>query len=95
MMSQLKVGIRNLFRLKKENKAIKDRLIRGIRNIFEHEEESYYKPVRVGKFSSNNYFEYKNKGDRKTLSVKKYLNKIRPYLKDIINNLKNLINNNN
>ena len=28
------------------------------------------------------------KYDRKTLSVEKYLNKIRPYLKDIINNLK-------
>ena len=30
----------------------------------------------------------KVKGNRKALSVKKYLNKIRPYLKDIINNLK-------
>ena len=31
--------------------------------------------------------EYKSKDDRKILLVKKYLNKIRPYLKDI-NNLK-------
>ena len=38
---------------------------------------------------SNNYIEYESKGDRnRTLSVKKYLNKIRPYLKYIINNLK-------
>ena len=38
---------------------------------------------------SNNYIEYESKGDRnKTLSVEKYLNKTRPYLKDIINNLK-------
>ena len=32
--------------------------------------------------------EYKSKGDRKTLPVDEYVNKIRPYLKDIINNLK-------
>ena len=38
---------------------------------------------------SYNYIEYESKGDRnKTLSVEKYLNKTRPYLKDIINNLK-------
>ena len=30
--------IRNLLRLKKENEAIKDRIIRDIRNHFEHEE---------------------------------------------------------
>ena len=38
---------------------------------------------------SNNYIEYESSGDRnKTLRVREYLNKIRPYLKDIINNLK-------
>ena len=81
-------GIINLFRPKKENKAVKYRILRDNRNFFEHEEEDYYKPLRVGNFSSNNYIEYKSKSDRKTLLVKKYLNKIRPYLKDIINNLK-------
>ena len=35
-----------------ENEAVKDRVIRDIRNIFEHEKEEYYKPVVVGKFSS-------------------------------------------
>ena len=35
-----------------ENEAVKDRVIRDIRNIFEHEKEEYYKPVAVGKFSS-------------------------------------------
>ena len=44
----------NLFRLEKETKAIKDRILRDIKNIFEHEEESYYKPVRVNHFRSNN-----------------------------------------
>ena len=42
----------------------------------------------TGNFWSNNYIEYKSNGDRKTLSVKKYFSKIRPYLKDIMNNLK-------
>ena len=81
--------VRNLFILKKQNKAIKNRIINDIRNLFEHEQEDYYKPVKVGNFWSNNYIEYESKGDRnKIVSVEEYLNKIRPYLKDMINNLK-------
>ena len=85
--------IRNLFRLEKETKAIKDIILRDIENLFEHEEEkkNYYKParVRVSSFWSSNYIEYESNGAKnKTLSVEEYLNKIRPYLKDIINNLK-------
>ena len=58
-------------------------------NLFEHEEENYYKPVRVSNFWNNNYIEYESKGDRnKILWVEKYLNKISPDLEDIINNLK-------
>ena len=35
---------------------------------------------------SNNYIRYESEGDRnKTLSVEKYFNKIRPYLKDMNN----------
>ena len=82
--------IRNLFRLTKEIKAIKDIILRDIKNLFVHEEESYHKLVRVNNFWSNNYIEYGSNGDRnKTLSVEEYLNKISPYLKDITNNLKN------
>ena len=33
--------IRNLFSPKKQNKAIKDRMTRDIRSLFEHEEEDY------------------------------------------------------
>ena len=83
--------IRNFFRLKKEVKGIKDIVLRNIEKIFEYEkeEENYYKPVRVNNFWSNNYIEYKSKGDKnKILSVEEYLDKIRPYLKDIINDLK-------
>ena len=56
--------IRNLFRLDKETKANKDRILRDIKNLFEHEEENYYKPVRVSKFWSNSYIENESHGDR-------------------------------
>ena len=74
-------GIRNLFGLEIETKAIKDRILQDIKNLFIHEEEeeNYYKPVRVSNFWSNNYIEYESNGDgNKTLSFEEYLNKIRP-----------------
>ena len=71
-----------MLNLKKENGAIKDRTIRDIRNLFEHEQQDYYNPVIVSNIWSNNYIEYENNGNRKkTLLVKEYLNKISPYLK--------------
>ena len=76
---------------KKENKAIKDRVIRDIGNLFMHEEEDCYKAVRVIFLSKNYNIEYESNVDRNetlSLSVKGYLIKIRPYLKDIINDLK-------
>ena len=72
--------IRNLFRQEKEIKAIKDRILRDIKNPFEHEkeEENYYKPLRVYHFWSNSYIEYKRVGDKdRILSVEEYLDKIR------------------
>ena len=79
-----------VFRLEKETKLIKDRILRDIKDLFEHEEEeNYYKPVRVRIFCTNSYIEYESNGDRnKTLSAEEYFNKIRPHFKDIINNLK-------
>ena len=43
---------RNLFRQERETKAIKDRILRGIKNLSEHEkeEDNYYNPVRVSNF---------------------------------------------
>ena len=62
--------IRTLFRLKKEIKEIKDRILRDIKNRFEH----YYKPVWVSDFWSNNYIEYESNGCKnKTLSFEEYL----------------------
>ena len=63
-------SIKYLFKLKKENEAIKDRIITEIRTLFEQEDD-YYKPIRVGNFWNNNYIEYESNGDRnKNLSVK-------------------------
>ena len=60
--------------MKKENEAVNIRIIRDIRNLFDNEEEDYYKPVKVGNFWSKKYIEFKSNGDRnKTLSVEEYL----------------------
>ena len=51
--------IRNIFRLEKETKEITDRVLGATKNPFKHnEEESYYKPVTVSNFWSNNYIQY-------------------------------------
>ena len=86
--------VRKLFRLEQETKAINDRILRDVENLFEHNKgENCYKPERISNFWSNfwskSYIEYESKSDRnKSLSVEEYLNKVRLYLKDIINNLK-------
>ena len=80
--------IRNLFQLKKENEAIKDRIIRDISTLFEQKEKDYYEPIKVGNFWNKNYIECQSGDDKnKKLSVKEYLDKIKPYLGDIIINL--------
>ena len=57
-------------------------------NLFKPKGDSY-KPVRIGNAFSSNYLEYKSNGDQdKTLSIKDYLDEIKPYLSDIINNHK-------
>ena len=49
----------------------------------------YYKPMRTHSACNSNYIEYESKEDKiKTLSIKKYLDIIRPYLSDTINNHK-------
>ena len=51
--------IRNIFRLEKGIKEITDRVLGAIKNPFKHKEEvSYYKPVTVSNFWSNNYIQY-------------------------------------
>ena len=64
-------------------------MVRDIRTLFELDEDDYYKPIRTGNAFNSNYIEYESNGDKdKPLSVKEYLNKIRPYLSNMINDLK-------
>ena len=52
--------------------------------------EDYYKPTIVKGACSNNYIQYESKGDKdKILTIREYLNMIRPYLLDMINDYKN------
>ena len=71
-------SIGNLFKLKKENKAIKDRIIRDIRALFKQKEKYYYIPIRVGNFWHNNYIKYESSGDRNK-NLLQYLDKILRY----------------
>ena len=72
---------------KKENeKIIKDKIIRDITTLFgQRKEEGYYEPKRVSNFWNNNYIEYESDGDKnRDLLLDKYLNNIKPYLRNII-----------
>ena len=51
--------------MKRENEAIRDKVVRDIRNFFELEEGGYYKLVRIGSFWRNSYIEYESSSDRK------------------------------
>ena len=79
---------KKLEKKKKYNeRLIKSGVIRGIMTLFVQEED-YYDPKRVNNFWNNNYIEYENNGDKNTnLSLDKYLNKIKTYLRNIIINL--------
>ena len=69
---------RYLSRLTKEDEAWSNK-DRDIKNLFEYEEEDYYKPLRVGNWWNSKYVEYQSNGDRnKILSVQQYLHEIRP-----------------
>ena len=49
-------------------------------------DEDYYKPIIARGAFNGSYIRYESKGDKgKNLSIKEYLNIIKPYLNDIIN----------
>ena len=50
-------SIRDLFKIKREDESIRDRIIWDIKTLFKQECD-YYKPIRVGNFWNNNYIEY-------------------------------------
>ena len=51
--------------------------------------EDYYKPIKTNSAFNGNYIQYNSNGDNdKNLSLKEYLDMIKPYLSDIINDHK-------
>ena len=73
-------SIRSLFKLKKENEVISDRIIRDIRRLFEQKEEKYYsKSIRAANPLNSNYIKNESSGGgNKSLSVKENLDEIYP-----------------
>ena len=65
---------------------IEYRGIKNVKDLFDLSiDEDYYKPIITKSAFNNNYIQYESKGDKgKNLSIKKYLNMIKPYLSDII-----------
>ena len=67
---------------------IKKTLYDPYNNLFKPKEGNY-KPIRIGNAFKSNYIEYKSNGDKdKTLSIKDYLDEIKPYMSSIINDHK-------
>ena len=61
-----------------------DKILKDIKTLFEPGEA-----IRTGNALSSNFTEYESNGDKdKKLSVKEYLNKIRPCLNNIINDFR-------
>ena len=78
------------------------RKIGSVRRLFEEPNRDYYKPRVINRgFAGevNNYIKYIREGDKdEKLSLREYLNTIRPYLRDLINRhqpIERLNNNNN
>ena len=82
----------NLFKPKKyyDYDDIEYKGIRNIKYLFDLSiDKDYYKPIITKDAFNGYYIQYESKGDKeKNLSIKKYLDMIKPYLGDIINNHK-------
>ena len=63
--------------------------IGSVRRLFKEYNRDYYKPIRTDNVFGgrrNNYIEYTSREDRyENLSLERYLDMIRPYLRDLIN----------
>ena len=82
----------NLFKTKRyyDYDDIEYRGIRNVRELFDLSiDEDYYKPIIARGAFNSSYIQYESKGDKgKNLSIKEYLNMIKPYLSNIINDHK-------
>ena len=60
--------------------------MKDIENLFDVDNDNYYKPILINSFFKENYRIYERKRDKnKNLSVKQYLYIIIPYLNKLIN----------
>ena len=73
--------------IRKENHD-EDKILRDLDFTFDREKDHYKPKKTVGAFN-NNYIQYESIGDKdKYLSIKEYIDIIRPYFSDILNNHK-------
>ena len=64
-------------------------ITRDLHYLFNEISEDYYEPIEIKSAFEGNYIEYESRGDNDdNLSLDKYLNIIRPYLRDMIDNHK-------
>ena len=72
---------------------IEYRGIRNVRDLFHLSiDEDYYKPIIARGAFNSSYIQHETKGGKgKNLSIKEYLNMIKPYLNDIINIIKPVV----
>lgn len=83
------MDIKDLFRSKKENKAIKDEEIKDIRSLSESKKEEYFKPKKTADAFNDRYIEYKSEVNEKLL-IKRHFKKIKPLLCNMRDKLKKL-----
>ena len=58
--------------------------IRDIEDLFDNDDYNYYKPILIKSSFKDNYKHESRRDQDKKLSVKQYLYKIMPYLRDIV-----------
>ena len=86
-MPNLKKKHKTIREIRKEN-GDEHEIFRDLRFLLDPEKD-HYKPVKTVSAFNNNYIQYKSIGDKdKNLSIKEYIDIMRPYLSDIINNHK-------
>ena len=65
-----------------------DKILRDLDFAFDREKD-HYEPKKTVDVFNNNYIQYESIGDTdKTLTIKEYLDMIRPYQSDIMNDYK-------
>ena len=71
------------------SKIKNDKKIKKTQKILYGPKKPNYRPIKINDAFDDNYIEYQSKGNKdKILSVKEYLNIIKPYLSNIIDDHK-------